>query len=310
MIKDYLYICRFDHWFKQIFMIPGIIYGIFYQVDILKSNIEQNLIFNIIVCFFSISFAASANYSINEYLDKSNDRNHPTKKDRPAAQGKIKLKFLLLQYTILIVISYIFSFLIGYNFFILITVFLILGIIYNIPPLRTKDHKYIDVISESANNVVRLIAGTYAISTQVPIPSSLALAYWFGGAFLMNSKRLAEFKQIKNKKILNLYRKSLARYTENSLISISLFYGMITVVMLQVFITKYKPEVLLTLPFIVIAFSLYLYDSLNINSFTISPEKIYKSKKIQIQICIILILLIISFYIKVDVINILLTPII
>ena len=36
-------------------------------------------------------------------------------------------------------------------------VLLLMGIAYNVPPLRTKDRPYLDVLSESVNNPLRLL---------------------------------------------------------------------------------------------------------------------------------------------------------
>ena len=36
-----------------------------------------------------------------------------------------------------------------------------MGCLYNIPPIRTKDHAYVDVLSESINNPIRFLVGWY-----------------------------------------------------------------------------------------------------------------------------------------------------
>ena len=41
---------------------------------------------------------ASANYTINEYLDARYDRFHPLKQDRPGAQGRLEPRLVALQY--------------------------------------------------------------------------------------------------------------------------------------------------------------------------------------------------------------------
>jgi hypothetical protein len=41
----------------------------------------------------------------------------------------------------------------------------LLGVSYNVPPVRTKEWPYLDVISESANNAVRLLLGWFALLT-------------------------------------------------------------------------------------------------------------------------------------------------
>jgi hypothetical protein len=91
-----------------------------------------------------------------------------------------------------------------------------MGFLYNIKPIRLKDIIYIDAVSESANNPIRLLIGWYAI---VPNKNPLYLyliGWWAIGAFLMFGKRLSEKKIFKEDEA-KYYRKSLAIYTESSL---------------------------------------------------------------------------------------------
>src|SRR3546814_4458791 len=70
------------------------------------------------------------------------------------------------------------------------------GLAYNVPPLRTKDVPYLDVLSESVNNPLRLAIGWAMIDPGSLPPVSIIIAYWFGGAFLMGTKRLSEYREI------------------------------------------------------------------------------------------------------------------
>src|SRR3546814_15646823 len=67
---------------------------------------------------------------------------------------------------------------------------------YNLKPLRTTHKAYLDVISESINNPIRLTLGWTMVDPTTLPPSSLLLAYWTGGAFLMGAKRLSEYRDI------------------------------------------------------------------------------------------------------------------
>jgi hypothetical protein len=46
-----------------------------------------------------------------------------------------------------------------------------MGCIYNIPPIRSKDVPYIDVLSESINNPLRMLAGWFIASTASVAPA-------------------------------------------------------------------------------------------------------------------------------------------
>ena len=67
-------------------------------------------------------------------------------------------------------------------------------------PFRAKDLIFFDVIVESINNPIRMFIGWFAIVDNALIPLSLVLFYWFLGAFMMNAKRLSEWKKFSSKK--------------------------------------------------------------------------------------------------------------
>ena len=65
----------------------------------------------------------------------------------------------------------------------------VMGVMYNVPPVRTKELPYLDVLSESVNNPLRLLLGWFVLIPDRFPPLSLILAYWMVGAFFMATKR-------------------------------------------------------------------------------------------------------------------------
>ena len=61
----YLSIARFDHWFKHMFTIPGLLFALI----VISFSEDLNTLFIKIFRFLALGFIASANYTINEYLD-------------------------------------------------------------------------------------------------------------------------------------------------------------------------------------------------------------------------------------------------
>ena len=172
-IKDYIYLARIDHWFKNVFMIPGIIFGI------TKLNyIDNNLFYIIPLAIFSTCLAASANYVINEYLDADYDKYHPIKSNRPLVSLEYNKFIILLMYLSFMISSLMISKFISDNFFYVTILLIIMGVIYNVKPLRTKDIVYFDVLSESINNPIRLALGWFCVTDVNEIPLSLIIAYW------------------------------------------------------------------------------------------------------------------------------------
>ncbi|MBQ2813142.1 MAG: UbiA family prenyltransferase, partial [Clostridia bacterium] len=100
-IKDYIRIARIDHWIKQLFIFPGMVFA-FFLVD--GISVKERLI-EIILAFVATSFIASANYVINEWLDAKFDKFHPTKKSRPVVSGNVKLAGVIIEYAVFTVIG-------------------------------------------------------------------------------------------------------------------------------------------------------------------------------------------------------------
>src|SRR5271165_1945764 len=82
----------------------------------------------------------------------------------------------------------------------------IMGCVYNIPPVRTKDVPYLDVLTESINNPLRMLLGWYAVTSVLVPPVSLLLSYWMIGCYFMALKRFSELSEIRNKTVAGAYR--------------------------------------------------------------------------------------------------------
>jgi decaprenyl-phosphate phosphoribosyltransferase len=275
IFEDFIQIIRVNEWYKQVFIIPGIILALVIDKN---SNFET---LDFIICLMSINFAASANYLINEYLDKQYDKFHPIKK-KNSLKNKINSREVIYIYLILALIAFIYPIINGKNSFILFqTLFLISGVFYNVKPFRLKDKKYIDTLFESLNNPLRLFLGFSIISEQyLIIPISVILSYFFFGAFLMNSKRLSEYNFLKNKIEIKKYRKSLAKYDQpGELEAINLLYSLITIFFVTIFLIKYKISLLPFVFLLIYLMTYYFKKSLITHSFVHRPEFIYKDKK-------------------------------
>ena len=95
-LNDYVNIARPNHWFKNIFVLPG-----FFVAVLLTRHFEFVLLGPLLLGLLSISLIASANYTINEWLDAESDQHHPGKKHRPSVAGRITGRGVALQYALL-----------------------------------------------------------------------------------------------------------------------------------------------------------------------------------------------------------------
>lgn len=275
-LKPYIQIARPDHWVKHVFILPGIFLGL----ALAPTFPKDQFIYNIALGMISAVFIASANYVINEWLDAEFDAFHPEKNRRPAPMGLLKARWIYLEYFLLLILGLAFALFVSNYFVSLAIVFAISGVVYNVKPIRSKDIPYIDVITESFNNPLRLAMGWVMVSNSFP-PLSLLVSYWAVGAFLMAVKRLSEFNEIcmsRGEATACLYRNSFRFYNVQSLITSCFVYALISIFGITVFIVKYRSEFVLTAPFFIIMFSYYLSKGMKPNSIAQKPEALYKDK--------------------------------
>ena len=271
---DYARIARVDHWIKNLFILPGMIIAIL----ILKIRPSTEMCVPLVLAFLSTSLAASANYVINEWLDARFDKYHPTKKNRPVVVAHIKRGYVMAEYAGLIVASLLLAFSVNTYFAAAIVSLLGMGVVYNVEPLRTKDIPFLDVLSESVNNMIRLLLGWFVVCSIYLPPSSILFGYWMGGAFLMAVKRFAEYRMIGNPSVAGSYRKSFRAYTETSLLISAVCYAMCSLFFVGIFMIKYKIELLLAVPLLIALFCKYLAIAYKEDSAAQKPEKLYREK--------------------------------
>ena len=288
-MKKYIKIARPDHWVKNAFILPGIV--IAFLLTDYSISVSQ-FVMRFICGFIATCFIASANYVINEWLDAEFDKFHPTKKYRPVVSENMKFSLVMLEYAICIVLGVGFSLLVNIPFLVVELILLLMGVVYNVKPLRTKDIVYLDVISESVNNMLRLLLGWFIVSDYLIPPSSILIGYWFAGAFLMATKRFAEYRMIGDPEKAGLYRKSFKYYTEVKLLVSSFFYAMCATFFIGVFMIKYRMQYILGMPLIFGLFCFYLAIAFKPDSAAQKPEKLYKEKSLLIYLLILVVVLI------------------
>ena len=273
---DYVRIARPDHWTKHSFIVPGIVVA-----ALLRSISPLDRLGPILIGFASAAAVASANYVLNEWLDASFDAHHPTKADRPLVRTRMSRTLVFFEYVGLLAFGLGAARSVSPLFLGATVAFVVSGWAYNIPPIRTKDRVYLDVLSEAVNSPIRLTLGWAMIDSTTLPPGSLLLAFWMGGAYLMGVKRFAEQRTAVREKTdhaLKLYRASFQHYTTEALLLSSFLYAQLAAFFLGVFLIKYRIEYLLVLPALAGLFTVYLWLGLRQGSPTQAPERLFKSR--------------------------------
>jgi 4-hydroxybenzoate polyprenyltransferase len=272
-MKKYLALMRPDHWFKNVFALPGVAFAS------LLAHIPVDLfVRRLVIGMASLCLIASANYVINEWLDAEYDRFHPVKRNRPSVTEHLNPWIVYAEYVVVLAAGIALASLVSVYFLAAGVLLGIMGVIYNVKPFRSKDRVYVDVLSESVNNPIRLLMGWFIVTSEPLPPSSLLVGYWMGGAFLMGVKRYAEYRYLAAAGTAGQYRRSFQFYREDTLLISSFFYAMCAGFFLGVFLVKYRIELLLGLPFVALLFAWYLKIGMKPESAAQHPERLYRER--------------------------------
>ena len=191
-------LCRPWQWYKNLVIFLAIMFTsqIFY-FDSLVITIQG---------FISLCFISSANYILNDIIDRKSDRVNPEKKNRPVASGKINVIEAVI-IMLLLVISALFIASTLETRFVYVVIFLF--IFTQIYSLLLKNEAIIDILCIAILFVSRASSGAYLLN--VRISPWLIICTFFIAMFLAVSKRVGELKFLG--KNAAKHRKSLKDYS-------------------------------------------------------------------------------------------------
>ena len=276
----YIQIARPDHWFKNVFLLPGVLLAFFFS----PASWNWDVLPRLLLALVSVCLVASSNYVLNEILDAPYDQFHPVKKHRPIPSGKINVPAAYAELILLAAAGLAIGFRINLPFGLTALVLWVMGLLYNVKPVRLKDLPYADVLSESVNNPLRLLLGWYGTGCLLQPPLSMALAYWMFGAFLMATKRFAEYRDIGDPERAAKYRKSFGYYTEERLLVSIIAYVALFAMFAGFFIARYHMDVILATPIVACAMGYYLHLGFMPHSVVQYPEGLYREHKLSLLI--------------------------
>ncbi len=214
MVKDLIITMRLKHWVKNLFVfIPLLVSGSFFDVNLLLDS------FLVFICF---CFASSSVYFFNDLIDIRKDRNHPKKRFRPIASGKISLITAIIFTLFLLFSTLYFQSLSSSSFYVIIILYLFLNFNYSI---WLKKISIIDIISISAGFVLRVQAGVLATGLDTSI---WLISMTFTLAMLLAlGKRKVELKNSKSNESrvsLKGYSKTIISDMQNIFISCTIIF--------------------------------------------------------------------------------------
>ena len=275
-------------WLKNlaVFAVP-VFQGLFFDPDILPLSI---------LAFVSFCFLASGTYILNDLADVSKDRQHPIKKNRPIASGKLSPTAAI----IVMVLAYVAGLYIAFNM--IGTYFGLIGLAYILLQLAYsfyfRNTIILDALFVSSGFILRVFAGGIAVDISV---SSWLILTTIGLSLLMAfGKRRSEktiLEQHEQEVGKSKTRETLKHYPDSlldSIISTSASFCLMSYALFTFQtspetgnqpITSFLPSILkapklmmLTIPVVIYGVARYLYVIYEKKEGE-SPERILLSDK-------------------------------
>ena len=267
-LRGHIRIARFDHWVKNFFVLPGMLVAL--TID--PARLHSMSVWRTVAGLLAVGLVASSNYVLNALLDAPFDRLHHARRNRPAAAGELNLPIAWIEWLAFFALGIAAGACVSLAFVVNLGALWIMGLLYNVPPVRLKDIVYIDVLSEALNNPIRFLAGWYLTGTAAMPIMSLLIAYWMAGCYFMAIKRYAEMRDIRTNGYLALYRKTYASYTEQKLLVGILFYGSLSMLFFGEYMGRYRMEMVVAFPFVAAVMGVYFALAFKPDSAAQRPE--------------------------------------
>lgn len=220
----------------------------------------SNLLFleRVISAFILFCFLSSAIYIFNDIFDLKADQNHPQKKTRPIASGRLPVPFALAVAVIFIIILLPVSYLLSPTFAIIVLVYILLNLAYS---KWLKHIPLLDVLVLAACYVLRVGAGVSVIQVKLFSPW-LYVVTTLLALYLGLGKRRAELTLLADD--ANSYRPVLQGYTPALLDQLITIVSSSTIVSYSLYtflspIAVGNHALMLTIPFVIYGIFRYLY---------------------------------------------------
>ncbi|MCH7698781.1 MAG: decaprenyl-phosphate phosphoribosyltransferase [Chloroflexi bacterium] len=248
-------------WSKNVIVFMALVFSIDDKWQLTEPSTWLDLLGWSVVTFVLLCLISSADYLVNDVIDRESDRRHPTKRNRPIAAGLLSVRAALIWAVIFasVAIGGAFALTAPLTWHVgaVISGYLVLMVAYT---LVLKHIVLIDMLVIGAGFVLRAMAGGLAID--VPISPWLYVVTALGALFLIINKRRAEITLLESgaanhRPILEEYSLALldqigALVTASTLIA----YGLYT------FTAENLPDnnsMMLTIPFVLYGLLRYLY---------------------------------------------------
>ena len=179
-MHEIIKLIRVNQWVKNLFIFtPAFFAGVLHDPSVFTS---------VLLGFFSFSFAASAIYIINDYVDIEKDRIHPEKCHRPLAAGTIRLSTAFIICAYLIIMASILALFISEFLLWTLVLYTVMNLAYS---FKLKQIAILDITLISIGFLMRVVVG--GVLADVEVSKWLFLMTFLLSMILALAKRRDEF---------------------------------------------------------------------------------------------------------------------
>lgn len=237
-LKTYLKAIRLHQWVKNALLF----------VPLLTAHMftDANALWLSLIGFVSYGLAASSVYVLNDLLDLSSDRIHPSKCKRPFASGVLSIKSGVLLFPCLLLASFLLALIFTpFNFLLALLAYYILTVAYS---LGFKKVVMLDTLLLAILYTMRIIAGTLLIGADF---SSWLLAFsMFIFLSLALLKRYTELLVMKDDATLKALGRGYQAQDKSLVLSLGSAAAYISVLVLALYINSEEVVSLYETPFL------------------------------------------------------------
>ena len=199
MISALVETLRPRQWIKNLVIFAGLVFD--------GQLIRINPFLTVLAAFVLFCLVSGITYTINDLLDLEADRNHPNKRQRPLASGRLSAAQAIAFVSILTVVTFPLAFVLNPLFGSICVGYTVLMLTYS---KWLKHITLIDVMVIAIGFVIRVVAGVVVITVKFFSPWLLILTT-FLALYLGFGKRASELKLLE--KSAGEHRKVLDGYT-------------------------------------------------------------------------------------------------
>jgi decaprenyl-phosphate phosphoribosyltransferase len=178
-VRDFIVEARPKQWLKNllVFAGPG-------AAGVLN---ESEVFLDSVLVFIGFCVAASGTYFLNDVIDRNLDHNHPVKRTRPIASGRISVRVGTVVSVVLLIGGIVIASTPRWQAGGIVLLYVVLTVSYSV---YLKKVPLLELAVIASGFVLRAMAG--AAGTEIPMSTWFLLSITFGSFFVASGKRFAE----------------------------------------------------------------------------------------------------------------------